>query len=120
MPFSINEHYHATVVAIQGKFLGSVEREAFKDAIDALKEAGKINVVIDLSATEFMDSTGIGLLIGALTTMRRAGGDVRLAGMQERIENLFLMTRLLGSAFEDYDTVDAAVASFEASPADEG
>lgn len=117
MPFSIDEHYHAAVIAIEGRFLGSVERDAFKDAIDALKDAGKTSVIIDLSNTAFMDSTGIGLLIGALTTMRRAGGDVRLAGMNDRIENLFLMTRLLGSAFTSYDTVEAAAESFGASSA---
>jgi anti-sigma B factor antagonist len=119
MPFSINEHYHATVISLKGRFLGSIEREAFKGAIDTLKEAGKTDVVIDLSDTTFMDSTGIGLLIGALTTMRRAGGDVRLAGMHERIKNLFLMTRLLGSAFTSYDTVEGAAESFGPSAADE-
>ena len=118
MPFSISEQYHATVISIDGKFLGSLERDAFKEAIDGLKEAGKTRVVLDLSGTELMDSTGIGLLISALTTMRRAGGDVRLAGMHARIKNLFLMTRLLGNVFEDYDTVEEAVQSFQAAPAE--
>ena len=58
-----------------------------------------------------MDSSGIGTLIGALTTMRTAGGDLKLACMKDRIKNLFVLTRLLGPIFTDYDTVEEAVAA---------
>ncbi|NBW94596.1 MAG: anti-sigma factor antagonist [Bacteroidetes bacterium] len=60
-----------------------------------------------------MDSSGIGTLIGAFTSMKKVDGDVKLAGMKERIKNLFLLTRLLGPVFEEYDTVDEAIASMQ-------
>ncbi len=116
MPFKVKEEYHAVVIEITGKFLGAVEGEAFKQTIEDLKEAGKIHVVIDLSKADLLDSTAIGLLISSLTTMRRAGGDVRLAGMQKRVKNLFLMTRLLGPVFDHYETVQEAVDSFAEQP----
>ena len=112
MPFSTREAYHAVVIEITGKFLGSIEGPAFKEEIEALKEAGKKHVVIDLSKADFMDSSGIGALIGALTSMRTAEGDVKLSGMKDRIKNLFLLTRLLGPVFADYDSVEDATASF--------
>lgn len=112
MPFSSREQYQAVVIGITGKFLGSIEGPAFKDEIERLRDAGKKRIVIDLSKADFMDSSGIGALIGALTTMRKAEGDVKLAGMKDRIKNLFLLTRLLGSVFDDYDTIEDAVASF--------
>jgi anti-sigma B factor antagonist len=108
MPFSTREQYHAVVVQITGRFLGSIEGPKFKDTLEELKEAGKTHLVIDLSKADFMDSSGIGILIGALTTMKKAGGDVKLAGMKDRIKNLFLLTRLLGPVFEDYDSVEEA------------
>lgn len=111
MPFSTSEKYQAVVISITGKFLGSIEGPAFKDTIEELKESGKKKVVIDLSKADFMDSSGIGALIGAFTTMKKADGDVKLAGMKERIKNLFLLTRLLGPVFEDYDSVEEAAAS---------
>jgi hypothetical protein len=43
--------------------------------------------------------------------MRKVDGDVKLACMKERIKNLFLLTRLLGPVFEDYDSVEEAAAS---------
>ena len=111
MPFSTSEKYQAVVIQITGKFLGSIEGPAFKDTIEELKDSGKKKVVIDLSKADFMDSSGIGALIGAFTTMKKAEGDVKLAGMKDRIKNLFLLTRLLGPVFEDYDTVEEAAAS---------
>lgn len=116
MPFTVDERYHAAVIAIEGKFLGSVEGAAFKEALADLKEAGMTNVVVDLSKTDFMDSSGVGVLIGGHTTLRRAGGEIRLAGMEKRIRNLFMMTKLLGPVFDDYDTVDEAIESFREDP----
>lgn len=112
MPFSTNEKYEAVVVSISGKFLGSIEGPDFKDKLEDFKEAGKTRVIIDLSKADFMDSSGIGALIGALTTMKKAGGDVKLAGMKDRIKNLFLLTRLLGPVFDNYDSVEEAAKSF--------
>ncbi len=113
MKFKTSDHYHATVVELKGKFLGSVDGDVFRTAIRDLKEGGKTKLVIDLSDTEMIDSTGIGTLISALTSMRNVGGDVKIAGLKKRIKNLFLMTRLLGPVFDDYDTVEDAVDSFK-------
>jgi len=113
MKFKTSDHYHATVLELKGKFLGSVDGDAFKSVITDLKDDGKTKVVVDLSETDMIDSTGIGMLISALTTMRNAGGDVKIAGLKKRIKNLFLMTRLLGPVFDDYDTVGDAVDSFK-------
>ncbi|MDA0683667.1 MAG: STAS domain-containing protein [Bacteroidetes bacterium] len=111
MPFSTSEQYQVVVISIKGKFLGSIEGPAFKDKIEELRDAGKTKIVIDLAKADFMDSSGIGALIGAFTTIKKVDGDVKLAGMKERIKNLFLLTRLLGPVFEDFDTVEEAAAS---------
>lgn len=113
MPFKTKEHYHAVVFEITGKFLGSIEGPAFKEKLEELKADGKTKIIVDLSKADFMDSSGIGTLIGALTTMRKVDGDVKLACMKDRIKNLFLLTRLLGPVFENFDTVEEAAASMK-------
>ncbi len=112
MPFKPTEHGDAVVFEISGKFLGSIDGPSFRKALQGYKDAGVKKVVIDLSKTDMMDSSGIGEMISGLTSMRNAGGDMCLAALQKRIRNVFLMTRLLGSVFVDYETVDAALASF--------
>ncbi|MFW5955112.1 MAG: STAS domain-containing protein [Rhodothermales bacterium] len=117
MSFETEERYHAVVIRPKGKFLGSTKGDEFRGLIDRYKETGLKNVVVDLSKTDFMDSTAIGVLIASLTTMRRAGGDVRLAEIDSRIKNLFLVTRLLGPVFTAYETVDEAEKSYVEHPA---
>jgi len=116
MAFKVNDQYHPAIIEISGKFLGSIEGAALKEAVTRLKEGGNTQVVIDLSKADFMDSSGIGALISTLTTLRTAGGDVRLAGLEKRIKNLFLITRLLGPVFDDYPDVEAALQSFKDNP----
>lgn len=116
MSISVQDQYQASVIQIKGKFLGSVDGPELKQKLDDLKQAGKTHIVIDLGQTDFMDSSGIGALISGLTTMRKAGGDVRLANMEKRIQGLFVMTRLLGPVFDDYDSVEDAVDSFRTNP----
>lgn len=116
MSISVQDQYQASVIQIKGKFLGSVDGPELKQKLEDLKQAGKTNVVIDLGQTDFMDSSGIGALISGLTTMRKAGGDVRLANMEKRIQGLFIMTRLLGPVFDDYESVEDAVESFQTNP----
>ncbi|MFQ5569690.1 MAG: STAS domain-containing protein [Rhodothermales bacterium] len=112
MPFATRERNEALVFEITGKFLGSIDGPAFKETLDTHKEAGARRVVVDLSRTDLMDSTGIGVLIAGLTSMRNAGGDMCLAALKKRVRNVFLMTRLLGSVFEDYETLEEALADF--------
>ena len=116
MPFKAREQDDVVVIDISGKFFGSIEGPAFKETLNQYKEQGKTHMIIDLAQADLMDSSGIGTLIGGLTSMRRAGGDIRLANLKKRIRNLFLMTRLLGAVFQDYDSLDEAIASYETDP----
>jgi len=112
MKLKTRDQYHASVLEIHGKFLGAASGKDFNAAIDAIIASGKTRLVVDLSETTMMDSTAIGLLIKSLTSVRRENGDIRLAGMSNRLRNLFLMTRLLGPVFEAHETVDEAVNKF--------
>ncbi len=116
MSYTITEHDQAIVLAIHGRFLGSIERDAWRRAIDELAAGGRVRLVIDLSKAEFMDSAGVGLMVRAAETVRKAGGEIRLAGMQARVKNFFVMARLLGSLFVAYPTVDDAFSSFAQPP----
>lgn len=63
-------------------------------AIAGLVEDGDTRVVIDLSATEFIDSSGLGVLIGGLKTARQAGGDLRIAGATDAVRKVLSLTNL--------------------------
>ena len=69
-------------------------------------------MVVDLSKVKFMNSSGLGMLISAMTTMRNAGGDLRLANVADRIQSLLVITKLI-TVFKHFDSVEAAAKSFE-------
>lgn len=117
MKLSVEERYSAAVIQIQGKFLGTVHGDELRAKLEGLRNAGKKNIIFDLSKLDFIDSSGLGALISSLTTMRNAGGDVRLAGTEDRVKNVFLVTNVLGSVFTDYATVKDAEESFRTDPA---
>lgn len=112
MSYTTRERYHAHVIKIKGHFLGSLEQANWRRTINTLIADGNTNIVVDLSGTDLMDSSGIGLLIDAAARVREADGDVLLAGLHTRIRNLFVMTRLLGPVFTSYETVGEAVQTF--------
>jgi anti-sigma B factor antagonist len=65
-------------------------RSAVADAI----EAGRPRIVVDLSGVEFMDSSGLGALVGCLKTTRQAGGDLRIAAPSEQVVMVLQLSNL--------------------------
>lgn len=80
------------VVALSGRLTFGRDAEQFEAAVRKLVDGGDRKFVLDASALEYIDSAGIGALVSALTNVKKAGGDLRLAGANERIQRLFTMT----------------------------
>lgn len=118
MNYSINERYNCIVIEFSGSLMGGPDANTFNEDLHKLIDEGKKEVVADLSSVKFMNSSGLGILIGGLTTMRNAGGDLRIAGANKRIESLLMVTKLI-TVFDSYRTVEEAVESYEADPGDE-
>lgn len=112
MTFPVTEYYNAAAIGIKGDFFGSVHGPAFRDVLATLRSEGKTNIVLDLKHATLMDSSGIGVLLESVETLRAEGGDLRIAGLENKMRNLFLMTRLLGEVFDLYETTEEAVESF--------
>ena len=64
-----------------------------KSTVDGLV-ADHRRVVVDLASTEFVDSSGLGALVGGLKSARTAGGDLRLAGAGEQVTTVLRLTNL--------------------------
>ncbi len=78
-------------------------RELLRDVVDG----GTTRVVVDLSATDFIDSSGLGALIAGLKAARQAGGDLRIAQPTEQVETVLALTNL-NRVLRTHDSVDAA------------
>jgi anti-sigma B factor antagonist len=65
-----------------------------KQAMYELVDAGAHQLLIDLTATDYLDSTAMGALVGVMKKVAESGGWVRLVGPSPRIRRLFEITRL--------------------------
>ncbi|MBN1350639.1 STAS domain-containing protein [candidate division KSB1 bacterium] len=101
----------AVVLYLSGKIMGGPDAAILNDKLHELVEAGKTKVVADLSKVNWMNSSGLGILISGLTTMKNINGNLKLACLTERIKSLLMITKLI-TVFETYNTVDEAIASF--------
>lgn len=99
------------VLQLSGKIMGGPDASLLNDKLHELIDQGKTKVVADLSKVDWMNSSGLGILIGGLTTMRNHGGDLKLARVTDRIQSLLMITKLM-SVFQTFDDLEAAVKSF--------
>lgn len=115
MNYNVDERYNAVVLQLKGNVMGGPDGAKLHDQLHELKESGKKHVVVDLGKVKFMNSSGLGMLISGMTTMRNAGGDLRLANVADRIQSLLVITKLI-TVFKHYDSTDEAVESFDTDP----
>ncbi|SBS73592.1 STAS domain-containing protein [uncultured Microbacterium sp.] len=96
----------AAVVAVSGR-LTATGAPRLRQAVDDAVAAGTPRVVIDMSDTEFIDSSGIGALIGGLKSTRLADGDLRIAAVPEAVRRVLKLTNL-DRVLREYPAAEAA------------
>ncbi len=101
-----------TVIELEGNVLGGPDATALNDTLHQLIDKRKKKILLDISRVRTMNSSGLSMLINALTTMRNAGGDLKIAAASKKIESLLVITKLT-TVFELYPTVKQAVNSFK-------
>lgn len=99
------------ILELSGKVMGGPDAGLLNDKLHDLIDASKTKVVADLSKVNWMNSSGLGILISGLTTMKNNNGDLKLACVTDRIQSILMITKLI-SVFETFDSVDEAVKSF--------
>ena len=112
MKLKAKEVQGVTVIELDGNVMGGPDALALNDFLHTLITEQKSHVVVDLKAVSFINSSGLGMLIGGLTTMRHAGGEMKLARASKKVETLLEMTKLL-KVFDLHKNVNDAIASFK-------
>ncbi|MEP6525743.1 MAG: STAS domain-containing protein [Nocardioidaceae bacterium] len=101
-----------TVVEVGGE-IDVYTAPKLREALIELVQGGTFNIVVDMEQVEFLDSTGLGVLVGGLKRVRSHDGSMTLVCTQERLLKIFRITGLT-RVFEIHPDVDAAVASTSA------
>lgn len=94
------------VVALSGR-LTATGAPLLRSAVTDLVAAGVSRIVIDMAALQFVDSSGLGALVGALKSARVAGGDLRIAAVPEAVQTVLHLTNL-DRVLRDHPTPESA------------
>lgn len=94
------------IIAVDGR-LTATGAPLLRNAVSELVEAGRARIVVDLSATQFVDSSGLGALVGGLKAARVAGGDLRIAGVPDAVRSVLRLTNL-DRVLRDHPTPESA------------
>jgi anti-sigma B factor antagonist len=101
---------HVGILALSGKMMGGPETTQLHDRIRSLINDKITKVVIDLSGVKWINSSGLGVLMATHTTLKNAGGELKLANVTEKVESLLMITQLM-RIFDTYESVDRALSS---------
>ncbi|BDU77480.1 STAS domain-containing protein [Mesoterricola sediminis] len=111
MNITHRDHQGITIIYPEGKItLGDGDQE-LGEAVRTALERGSRKVILNLSKVSYLDSSGVGELVGCYTSIKNKGGDLRICGMNARIFNLITMTSL-HSVFDVKETEEEALAGF--------
>jgi len=91
--------------------MGGDDAAAFDATLKTLIHEGVRNFIVDLERGNWVNSTGLGILISGYSTVKSNGGELKLLKVSNRIESIFMVSKL-HTVFESFTDEDTAVRSF--------
>jgi anti-sigma B factor antagonist len=100
-----------TVLELSGLLVLDDGDAVFRDAVNDLINRDRLFMVVNLADVTYIDSAGIGVLIGRYLGVKRRGGDMKLANLTSRSHRVMTITHLL-TVFDAFESVDDAIKAF--------
>jgi anti-sigma B factor antagonist len=98
------------VLDCSGRIIFGDESAALRDTVKQLISDNK-NIVLNLAGVTYIDSGGLGTLVGLYTSARGAGANIKLCNLTQRVGDLLQVTKLL-TVFDVYDSEEKALQAF--------
>jgi anti-sigma B factor antagonist len=100
------------VIDLSGKITLGEGSSMLRRMIRELIDQGRRKILLNLEEVDYIDSAGIGEMVGAYTIVRSANGELKLINLTKRVHDLLQITRLL-TVFDVSNDEGAAVRSFK-------
>ncbi len=110
---AVTEERGCKVFHLKGRLMDQQQADRLMGALDQEIGSGHSSVVLDMSDLQYMNSTGLNILINVLTRTRNAGGETIISGMSSSVRQLFVVTKL-DSVFTITSNVEEAVSRIQA------
>ena len=111
MNINVRTQGDVAILDLEGSLVLGPPVSTFRDQLQDLVEAGSKKILINLISVNFVDSSGIGAMVGAHTSLESTGGQCKFSGAQPRVIQALKLTHM-GEIFDMHDKEAAALASF--------
>ena len=112
LKITLREVAQVTILDIEGRIILGDEIGSLRTAVHKLIAAGKKKIILNLAGVEYIDSSGVGELVGCYTTVRSAGGELKLLNLTQKVNDILYVTKLY-TVFDIKDDEFTAVKSFD-------
>jgi len=103
-----------TIVDLSGRIVAGDESAALRDLVRNLISEGNKKILLNLRNVNYIDSSGLGELVSAFTSMRSGGGELKLLNLTKRVHSLLQITKLY-TVFDITDDEATSIKSFSPS-----
>lgn len=100
-----------TILDLSGRITLGEGSVVLREAVKELSAQGQKQILLNLGNVTYIDSSGIGELVGAFTSIRNAGGDLKLLNLTKKVHDLLQITKLY-TVFDVWDDEASAISSF--------
>ena len=113
LKITIRETAKAAILDMHGRLTLGEALGDFRDSIREALAGEQKNILLNLAEVSYIDSSGLGQLIGSYATITSRGGQMKLLNLQKKVKDLMQITKLM-TVFESYTDEGEALASFPA------
>jgi len=108
-----------TIVDMEGRIVLGEESAALRDLVCDLLSKGHKKILLNLGDVDYIDSSGLGSLVSAFTSVRKQAGELKLLNLTNKVEGVMQITKLY-TVFDIMDDEAVALKSFSQSTATSG
>lgn len=112
MNVSTREQDGVTILDLEGKITIGVGDVALRDAVQEAVNNGATKLLLNMEGVTTIDSSGIGEVVSAYTTVTNRGGKIRLCSLPPKVADILQITQLI-TVFDVMDDVEEGVQSFQ-------
>ena len=103
---------HVSILDIEGRIILGDELDRLRSAIHELVSRDKKKIILNLAGVDYIDSSGVGELVGCFTTVRNAGGELKLLNLTQKVHDVLHVTKLY-TVFDVREDEFNAIKSFD-------
>jgi anti-sigma B factor antagonist len=111
LKINVRETGNVVVLDINGRITLGETAASLRDTIRELLDGGQKNILLNLAEVAYIDSSGLGQLVGSFATVTSKGGQLKLLNLQTKLQELMQITKLI-TVFDTYTSESAAIRSF--------